>query len=75
MTNSSRDNQESKVTSGVIVLGIGLYFLGINMDILPPVGESWPLFLVIVGLALIIKNFKGKRSNNDTTVPPPPPPS
>ena len=49
---------------GLITLGVGLIFLLINLDILPDIGRMWPLFPIIVGVALIIGSFyKGKKSD------------
>ena len=61
------------MVSGIIILGIGLYFLGVNMDYLPPVGDSWPVFLVIVGVALIAGNLLRRKQPDDELNPPPPP--
>ncbi len=46
------------LTGGLIVLGIGLFFLLVNLDILPPVHKSWPLILIVVGVALIISKIR-----------------
>lgn len=45
---------------GLIVLGIGIYFLLYQLNI--PAMErylNWPLFLIIVGLAFVISSFSG----------------
>jgi hypothetical protein len=73
MADCKKDDRRGSVLSGFIILGVGLYFLGVNMDYIPPVGDSWPVFLVIVGAALILGNiFKGRRSS-DTDIDSPPP--
>ncbi|MBK7090324.1 MAG: hypothetical protein IPH59_01160 [bacterium] len=46
------------LTGGLIVLGIGIFFLLVNLDILPPVHESWPLILILVGVALIVSKIR-----------------
>lgn len=45
------------MTSGIILLGIGVFFLLINFDLVD--WESgWPLILVIVGLSLVLGAFR-----------------
>ncbi len=46
------------LTGGLIVLGIGLFFLLVNVDILPPVSKSWPLILIVVGVVLIVSKIR-----------------
>lgn len=46
------------LTGGLIVLGIGLFFLLVNLDILPPVHKTWPLILIVVGAALIVSKIR-----------------
>jgi multisubunit Na+/H+ antiporter MnhB subunit len=46
-------NQNDRLIGGTIVLGIGLIFLLINLGVLPEFSETWPLILVIIGVALI----------------------
>ena len=72
MSNSARNVNRGSIVSGVIILGIGLYFLGVNWDYIPPPDESWPFFLVIVGVALIIGHLVG-GSRQDKNPPPPTP--
>ena len=50
---------------GSIVLGCGLLFLLVNMDILPPLRYSWPFFLIIVGAALIVGGFLSKTKSKN----------
>jgi hypothetical protein len=73
MADCRKDDRGGSVLSGIIVLGVGLFFLGVNMDILPPVGESWPMFLVIVGVALILGNVLKKQRSGDNSNSPPGP--
>ncbi len=73
MADCNKDDRRGSVISGFIILGVGLYFLGVNMDYIPPVGDSWPVFLVIVGAALIIGNVFKKRSSEDSDNMPPNP--
>ena len=64
-------NDRRGIGSGVIILGIGLYFLAVNHGYLPPVSMSWPLLLVVFGLGLIFGNLFRKRTPDSN--PPPPP--
>lgn len=75
MSDYRKSDNRSSMVSGIIVLGVGLYFLGVNWEYLPPVGDSWPFFLVIVGIALIVGNlFRRRRSEEGPGAPPPPRP-
>jgi len=73
MADCNKDDRRGSAVSGFIILGVGLYFLGVNMDYIPPVGESWPVFLVIVGAALIFGNVFKKRRPDDSNMMPPTP--
>ena len=49
-----KDDRRGMVIGGSIVLGIGLVFFLGNMRIIPDIGETWPLILVVIGVALLI---------------------
>ena len=53
----ANSDRRGTLTGGVIVLGTGVLFLLINMDVLPPMHDSWPVFPIIVGVALIASSF------------------
>lgn len=73
MSSDTKCDRRGSPVGGVIILGIGLYFLAVQMDYLPPVGRSWPIFLVIVGVALIVGSFFRKnRNGGDREAPPAP---
>ena len=58
------------LTGGLITLGVGVVFLLNSLGILRGMGQMWPLFPIVVGIALIIGSFfKGKKS--DDYGPPP----
>jgi len=58
------DDRRGMLIGGLITLGFGVIFLLSNLDILPSVGEMWPLLPIIVGISLIIGSFyKGKKSD------------
>jgi membrane protein DedA with SNARE-associated domain len=51
---------------GIIVMGIGVVLLLSNLRIIPDFEDTWPLILVIIGIALIIgavfkRNKKEKK--------------
>lgn len=72
MTDNANCDRSSPV-GGIIILGIGLYFLAVQMDYLPSVGDSWPVFLVIIGVAMVIGSFfKKSRRSGDREAPPAP---
>lgn len=52
-----------QVQAGLIVLGVGVIFLLSNLGYIPDVGDMWPLFPIVVGIALIVGGLmrKGKR--------------
>lgn len=65
MADCNKDDGRGSMIGGIIVLGIGLYFLAWRMDYIPAPGDSWPMFLIIVGIALIVGNLMKRRSGND----------
>lgn len=56
-TDKTKSNSYN-LTGGLIVLGIGIFFLLVNLEILPPVHKSWPLILIAVGVALIVSKIR-----------------
>lgn len=60
-----RDDRSGMLTGGLIVLGVGVLFLLVNLDIIPDLGKMWPVFPIIVGLALIISALV-KRSPGES---------
>lgn len=75
MSDYTKNDGRGSIVSGIIILGVGLYFLGVNWEYLPPVSDSWPFFLVIVGIALIVGNLlRSRRSGQEPGTPPPPHP-
>ena len=64
-----RKSPHSKMVSGIILLGIGVLFLLNNFDILF-IDESWPLILIVVGIALLIGAWFRKHDEESTATPP-----
>ena len=69
---SRRRKRENKSTmiSGVIYLGLGLYLLSVYYELVPAPERSWPIILIVVGLAIIIgalakRNSEQELSSND----------
>ena len=48
-----KQGQKGMIVSGLIVLGMGVLFLANEMGWIPGLHHTWPLILIIVGLALI----------------------
>ncbi len=64
------EDRRGMLIGGLITLGVGLIFLLSNLDILPNIGEMWPMIPIIVGVSLIIGAFyKGKKSDKSEQSP------
>jgi hypothetical protein len=53
MADTRKDESRGMLMGGVIVLGVGVIFLLHNLGIIPEMDVVWPIFPIIVGLALI----------------------
>lgn len=53
-----------QIVGGIIVAGIGILFLLVNLNVIPGLEDTWPVFIIIVGLALIIDSMR-KRNKKD----------
>ena len=60
------ETRSGKLIGGLIVLGVGILFLLVNYDIIPSLNRSWPFFMIIVGVALIIGSFVKKKKKTET---------
>jgi len=63
-----QDDRSGLKIGGSIMIGIGLLFLLINLDILPHMGKSWPIIIIVVGIALIIGGFGKKKKSDETSL-------
>lgn len=63
--NHPRKSDSGQIIGGIIVTGVGLLFLLVNLDIVPGLEEMWPVFIIIVGLALIVDSMR-KRARKDS---------
>jgi len=57
-----RDDARGMLIGGLIVAGIGVFFLLRNLGIIPDIGRMWPVIPIIVGVAMVIGSFSRIRS-------------
>jgi len=62
------DDRSGLLIGGTILIGIGLLFLLINLDILPNMGKSWPIIIIVIGAALIFGGFGKKKKIDETKI-------
>jgi hypothetical protein len=63
-SSSNYKDDRGRLVGGIIVGGIGLVFLLSNLDVIPRIGKTWPLILVVVGLALLIGAVRGRGQSD-----------
>jgi uncharacterized membrane protein HdeD (DUF308 family) len=63
-----QEDRSGLMIGGSIMIGIGALFLLINLDILPNMGESWPIIIIVIGLALIIGGIAKKKRTDETEI-------
>ena len=71
MNDYRKPEKRRPLISGIVFLGLGLWMLWMEADWMPPIGQSWPVLLVIIGLAIMISAFYRKPKS---AVPPDQPP-
>ncbi len=54
-------HNRGSITGGIILLGLGLFFLALQWDWIPYGRESWPLILIILGIALLAGSLFSRR--------------
>lgn len=64
-----KNSARGKMVTGIILLGIGVLFLLNNFDVLF-IDESWPLILIIIGIALLVGAWFRKHDEESTATPP-----
>lgn len=62
------DKSKSQITSenkfvGFVLLGLGILFFLTNWGIIPSLHRTWPLILVVVGLAFLL-GLAGKEKSS-----------
>jgi hypothetical protein len=56
-----RDDRSGTIMAAMGMIGVGVVFLLINLNILPSWRDSWPIFLIAIGVAMVIGAFtRGK---------------
>jgi len=63
-SSSNYKDDRGRLVGGIIVAGIGLVFLLSNLDVIPHIGKTWPLILVVVGFALLIGAVRGRGQSD-----------
>ena len=51
------NERQGMLIGGLIVTGVGVFFLLSQLGLIPNVGKLWPIFPIIVGIALIVGAF------------------
>jgi len=59
------DDRQGMLIGGVIVLGVGAIFLFDSLGIIP-MFKAWPLFMIVVGVALIAGSFIKRKKPEDS---------
>ncbi len=62
---SSKNERGGMLIGGIIVTGVGVLFLLDELDFIPSVGRMWPIFPIIVGVALIVGSFRKAGTSQD----------
>ncbi len=60
-----KNDRQGMLIGGIIITGIGILFLLSNLRIIPSIGELWPVFMIIVGIAVIVGAFAKKKNNGN----------
>jgi hypothetical protein len=60
MTDKAIARQRRPLVSGLIWLGLGIYLLLIFNGVIPSVEDSWPVILIIMGGALVVRGIVRK---------------
>ena len=67
MEQDSKKDSRSSLIGGIILIGMGFVFLLSNLGIVPHIGTMWPLFLIIVGIAIILGGSRRSKKNSSAT--------
>lgn len=60
MTDKPIARQQRPVVSGMIWLGLGIYLMLIFSGVIPAVEDSWPVILIVIGAALVVRGIVRK---------------
>jgi hypothetical protein len=81
MTTSGQEGDMSKATttkkhkrrpiiSGFFWLLLGLFLLGQSYDLIPSLEDSWPILIIILGLAILLGTVvRGKKRGPESSQP------
>jgi len=69
-SSSSKEWGSGKIFAGIILLGLGILFLLSNWGIIPSLGKTWPLILIIIGLAFLLGMSGKEKGPTQTTSTP-----
>ncbi len=64
MEPDSKKDSRGSLIGGIILIGTGFIFLLSNLGIIPDIGSMWPLFLIIVGIAVILGGSRRIKKNS-----------
>lgn len=67
-----KKKSQGSITAGFIMVGVGFIFLLSNLNLIPDLDRMWPLFLIIVGGALLFGAFRERKEADNSTVVHPP---
>jgi putative Mn2+ efflux pump MntP len=70
MGSQNMEQRKEKFIGGIILLGLGLLFLLSNLDIIPGLGKTWPLILIVIGIALLVTPGKKCEKKKEEQIPP-----
>ena len=61
-----KDQKNGPLMSGIMILGIGLIFLLSNLRIIPDLGKTWPLFLIVIGVSLVMRALRKEHAQESS---------
>jgi hypothetical protein len=63
---SCKESVPGRYFAGFVLLGLGILFLLTNWGIIPSLHRTWPLILIVIGLAFLL-GLGGKREPSSET--------
>lgn len=62
---SKQDGTSGRYFAGFVLIGLGILFLLANWGIIPSLHRTWPLILIIVGIAFLLRLGEKEKSSKD----------